>query len=125
MKFHPFSQNMKIKSYRKLLIIYGILILSVSSIPGNSIPRFVLLSWDKLFHIIEYSILGFLSVRSFDSKSIKNMINISIICLCFAVFDEIWQSFVPGRFSSALDVIADGIGIIIGIIFASRFYSEK
>ena len=53
------------------------------------------------------------------------MINISIICLCFAVFDEIWQSFVPGRFSSALNVIADGIGIIIGIIFASRFYSEK
>ena len=116
---------MKIKSYRKLLIIYGVLILSVSSIPGISIPRFVLLSWDKLFHIIEYSILGFLSVRSFNSKSIKNMINISIICLCFAVFDEIWQSFVPGRFSSALDVIADGIGIIIGIIFASRFYSDK
>ena len=116
---------MKIKSYRKLLIIYSVLILFVSSIPGNSIPRFVLLSWDKLFHIIEYSILGFLSVRSFNSKSIKNMINISIICLCFAVFDEIWQSFVPGRFSSALDVIADGIGIIIGIIFASRFYSEK
>ena len=116
---------MKIKSYRKLLLIYGVLILSVSSIPGNSIPRFVLLSWDKLFHIIEYSILGFLSVRSFNSKSIKNMINISIICLCIAVFDEIWQSFVPGRFSSALDVIADGIGIIIGIIFASRFNSEK
>jgi len=116
---------MKIKSYRKLLIIYGVLILSVSSIPGNSIPRFILLSWDKLFHIIEYSILGFLSVRSFDSKSIKNMINISIICLCFAILDETWQSFIPGRFSSGLDVIADGIGIVIGSIFALRYNSNK
>jgi len=116
---------MKISSYRNLLIFYAILILSVSSIPGNSIPRFVLLSWDKLLHIIEYSILGFLSVRSFDSKSIKNMINISIICLCFAILDETWQSFIPGRFSSGLDVIADGIGIVIGSIFALRYNSNK
>ncbi|SVA68755.1 uncharacterized protein METZ01_LOCUS121609, partial [marine metagenome] len=39
--------------------------------------------------------------------------------------DEIWQSFIPGRFSSGLDVIADGIGIIIGSIFALRYNSNK
>jgi VanZ family protein len=36
-----------------------------------------------------------------------------------------WQSFIPGRFSSALDIIADGIGILIGSIFALRYGSSK
>ena len=116
---------MKIRYYRKLLITYGILILSISSIPGDSIPRFVLLSWDKLIHIIEYSFLGFLSVSSIDNKSKNKIIIACLFCLFFAILDEIWQSFIPGRFSDVLDVIADGIGIIIGSIFASRFNSDK
>lgn len=125
MKYHPCFHIMKTRSYRNLLIVYGIIILSVSSIPGHSIPRFVLLSWDKLLHIIEYSFLGFLSVSSFNDKSKNQIIIISIVCLCFAILDEIWQSFIPGRFSSGLDVIADGIGIIIGSIFALRYNSNK
>ena len=116
---------MKIRFFRILLILYAVLILLVSSIPGNSIPRFVLFSWDKLLHLIEYSILGFLSVNSFDKKSKKQIIIISFFCLCFAMLDEVWQSFIPGRFSSALDVIADGIGIVIGSIFAVRLNSDK
>ena len=125
MKYHPCFLNMKIRYYRKLLITYGILILSISSIPGDSIPRFVLLSWDKFIHIIEYSFLGFLSVSSIDNKSKNQIIIACLFCLFFAILDEIWQSFIPGRFSSVLDVIADGIGIIIGSIFASRFNSDK
>ena len=125
MKYLYCFQNMKIRYYRKLLITYGILILSISSIPGDSIPRFVLLSWDKLIHIIEYSFLGFLSVSSIDNKSKNQIIIACLFCLFFAILDEIWQSFIPGRFSSVLDVIADGIGIIIGSIFASRFNSDK
>ena len=125
MKYLYYFQNMKIRYYRKLLITYGILILSISSIPGDSIPRFVLLSWDKLIHIIEYSILGFLSINSLSNESKNQIIIACLLCLCFAIMDEIWQSFIPGRFSSGLDVIADGIGIIIGSIFALRYNSNK
>lgn len=125
MKSLQLFQNMKVKDYRKLLIIYGILILSVSSIPGNSIPRFVFLSWDKLIHVIEYFILGFLSVSGINYKTNNQIIIICIACICFAIVDEIWQSFIPGRFSSGLDVIADGIGIIIGSIFALRLKLKK
>ena len=125
MKYHPYFQSMKIRSYRNLLILYALLIFLVSSVPGNSIPRFVLLSWDKLLHLIEYFFLGFLSVKSFNNKSKKKTIIISIFCLCFAILDETWQSFIPGRFSSGLDVIADGIGIVIGSIFALRYGSSK
>ena len=116
---------MTIKHFRGMLIGYILLIISVSSIPGNSIPRFILLSWDKLLHMVEYSILGYLAVNSFRAISKNQVIVIIISCLGFACFDELWQSLIPGRFSSGLDIIADGIGIIIGIIFGLRLIINK
>jgi len=108
-----------------MLIGYILLIISVSSIPGNSIPRFILLSWDKLLHLVEYSILGYLAVNSFRAISKNQVIVIIISCLGFACFDELWQSLIPGRFSSGLDIIADGIGIIMGSIFGLRLIINK
>ena len=116
---------MTINHFRGLLIGYIILIISVSSIPGNSIPRFILFSWDKLLHLVEYSILGYLAVNSFREISIGQLFVIIISCLGFACIDELWQSLIPGRFSSGLDIIADGIGIIIGSIFGSRLIINK
>jgi len=37
------------------------------------------------------------------------------LTLFYAATDEFHQSFVPGRHSSALDVIIDGIGALIGL----------
>jgi len=117
--------NMTIKHFRGLLIAYIILIISVSSIPGNSIPRFIFLSWDKLLHLVEYSILGYLAVNSLRAITKDQIIVIIISCLGFACFDELWQSLIPGRFSSGLDIIADGIGITMGSIFGSRLIINK
>ena len=41
-----------------------------------------------------------------------------LLCLVFALADEWHQKFVPGRVQSLADVVADGIGIIIGIAVA-------
>ena len=116
---------MTIKHFRILLIGHILLIISVSSIPGHSMPRFVLLSWDKLLHVVEYSILGYLAVNSFRAISKDQVIVIIISCLGFACFDELWQSLIPGRFSSGLDIIADGIGITVGSIFGSLLIINK
>ena len=116
---------MTIKHFRGLLIAYIILIISVSSIPGNSIPRFIFLSWDKLLHLVEYSILGYLAVNSLRAITKDQIIVIIISCLGFACFDELWQSLIPGRFSSGLDIIADGIGITVGTIFGSLLIINK
>ena len=116
---------MTIKHFRGLLIAYIILIISVSSIPGNSIPRFIFLSWDKLLHVVEYSILGYLAVNNLRAITKNQIIVIIISCLGFACFDELWQSLIPGRFSSGLDIIADGIGITMGSIFGSRLIINK
>ena len=117
--------NLTNKHFRGLLIGYVLLIISVSSIPGHSMPRFVLLSWDKLLHVVEYSILGYLAVNSFRAISKDQVIVVIISCLGFDCFDELWQSLIPGRFSSGLDIIADGIGITVGTIFGSRLIIDK
>ena len=116
---------MTIKHYRGLLFGYIIIIISVSSIPGHSMPRFILFSWDKLFHVVEYSILGYLAVNSFRAISKDQVMVVIISCLGFACFDELWQSLIPGRFSSGLDIIADGIGITVGAIFGSLLIINK
>ena len=41
---------------------------------------------------------------------------VSMFGILFGCIDEIWQSFIPGRNPSYYDVIADGIGVILGVI---------
>ena len=97
------------------LYFYMILILFGSSIPGRAIPLSVtLFTWDKFLHVCEYFILGILASRAYSFK--YNKIILSVLGIIFGCFDEIWQSFIPGRSSSYYDVIADGIGVICGII---------
>tara|TARA_B100000809_G_C14740896_1_gene388553 strand:- start:105 stop:470 length:366 start_codon:yes stop_codon:yes gene_type:complete len=100
--------------------LYLLIILAASSIPGNSLPKLVILSPDKLLHIVEYGILGFLTYKSFYSVSLPIIVG----SLLFAGLDEIWQSFIPGRMSSIYDVIADIIGftIVLGTMY---YFSRK
>ena len=88
-------------------------------------PRFILFVWDKLLHVVEYSILGYLAVNSFRAISKDQVMVVIISCLGFACFDELWQSLIPGRFSSGLDIIADGIGITVGAIFGLLLIINK
>ena len=48
------------KNRKILLYVYIVLILLLSSIPGESVPSVVGLTWDKSLHFIEYGILGVL-----------------------------------------------------------------
>jgi VanZ family protein len=73
---------------------------------------------DKLFHAIEYAILGFLLRRAlvFQANQLirehAGWLTI-LIGATYAVSDEIHQFFVPGRSSDIGDVAADIVGILI------------
>ncbi|MCK5330534.1 MAG: VanZ family protein [Candidatus Marinimicrobia bacterium] len=105
---------MQIKKYRYAMTAYVLLILLGSSIPADHIPESELFSLDKLLHIVEYSILGFLAFMSFPNRSLRKILIILIICMFFSAFDETWQSFIPGRQPDLLDFLADNLGIWIG-----------
>ena len=107
---------MSIANYRILFGGCSISILAVSSIPGESFPDIELYTLDKVFHFIEYSILGFFSVKCVRKPTWSWIPLILIYGILFAGLDEYWQSFIPGRLSSQFDMLADISGIVFGSV---------
>ena len=73
----------------------------------------------KLAHFSEYLILGILIYNyclRFDLSA--------LICLFYAISDEIHQIFTPGRSCQIMDVIIDLLGAICGIIILF-FYNKR
>ena len=112
---------MSTKTYNYLVILFLLIIILGSSIPGKSIPSSYIFSKDKLLHIIEYFLLGFLLLNSLFSKTQFPIILCLSLGLFFAIIDEIYQSTVNGRFPSSFDVIADFIGLTLSILYNKIF----
>ena len=69
----------------------------------------------KLAHFTEYLILGVLVTNMLRYYNKKTYISI-IICILYAMSDEVHQLFVPGRSCQILDIIIDTLGSSTGII---------
>ncbi len=103
---------------------YFIVISIVSHIPGNTFQEVPFNIWDKAAHFIEYLPLGLLlatAIRrqpiSFKRKSV--LIWGALLVFGFGVLDEFHQMFVPGRFASWLDVVADTVGGFTGVLLGT------
>ncbi len=98
--------------YAGLIFIYS----SLSSPPPLAPP---ILYGDKLLHLVEYALLGYLIARAAkNSSSLKLRAHFRIGAVCIAILyglsDEFHQYFVPGREVEVLDVLADGVGAFLG-----------
>lgn len=87
---------------------------------------------DKLFHAIEYAILGFLLRRALvfqANQLIREYASWLTILIgsTYAISDEIHQFFVPGRTVDIGDVAADIIGIIIIVLiyFIGKKFKQR
>ena len=69
--------------------------------------------WDKSNHFTAFFVLYIL--LSFSYMSMKIYMKI-LWLMVFALQIEIVQYFIEGRFFSLLDVVADFIGVIIGVL---------
>ena len=99
------------KSFRAYLLIC---IVAIEFLATTTIHIEVVESmWDKANHFIAFFVLYIL--LSFAFKNLGTLIK-SIILVAFGLQIEIVQSFIDGRFFSLLDVVADSIGILIGIV---------
>ena len=111
----------KILKYWVPVILYAVLIFIISSIPQppQGLPSIPYL--DKVLHLIEYSIFGFLLYRAFinsDNKFlVKYCIFFSILtAVCYGLSDEYHQLFVPTREFDLYDLLFDGIGASISVM---------
>jgi VanZ family protein len=103
-----------------------------SSISSLKIPDFGFDLEDKILHFLIFGILGILTARGLKKSNFRivkeNYILITLItCIIYGASDEIHQYFVPGRYSSWWDWIADILGIITLVWIYKRFIdsSEK
>ena len=102
-------------------VIFLILITIGSSIPGSNIPELYIFSSDKILHILEYSILGYLLVNILNDKTNYPGLVTIFLGFLFGIMDEIYQSTVLGRLPSSFDVIADVIGLTLSVILFKKF----
>jgi VanZ family protein len=79
----------------------------------------------KLAHFSVYFILGILVFNAMSRSGKKKISWMILMCVLYAISDEIHQSFVPGRGPSIIDVFIDSTGAITGIILGKVYLLKK
>lgn len=105
-----------------LAILWTALIFFACFIPGNEVPKVKIFQLDKLVHIVLFAGCSCLwTLGLFRSeKKIAGGIWIFLLCLALGVLVELIQSsrWVDGRSGDFWDVIADGVGALLGLWIA-------
>jgi len=94
--------------------------------PGDNLALPEVIGIDKIAHLIVYGILAYSMLWAFspliEKKSAFKLV-LATVCFCtlYGISDEYHQSFIPGRFPSLIDVMADGLGaLIISLYWLNR-----
>jgi VanZ family protein len=116
------------------VLLWEVVILVLSGLPGHSIPRFKFLSHlgvDKIVHGCMYFILSFLLVNFFRTlkqgpfREHPAILAITIASL-YGIGMEICQALIfTGRSAELADAAANILGAIIGAWAYYRFYPEE
>jgi VanZ family protein len=99
----------------------------------SSRPIGVPLMWfphrDKLVHLIEYAILGALAARAIHGSMLITLRAALIWAFALSVgwgaLDELHQAFVPRRSADLLDLSADIVGALLGVLCYRRFSRKR
>lgn len=100
-----------------LVWAYCALIFFLSSLPDLTPPE--QLPNDKVAHFLEYSGLGWLWARAVRTSRpgwpvLTVLLSALAFTSCYGVSDEWHQYYVPGRFASSSDALADTCGGVLG-----------
>lgn len=103
-------------------ILWSVIILILTLIPGNAVPEVGIFQFDKLVHFFIFGMLMLLSsyglkkVLDLKSKPVNYLMLTTLYSVSFGIMIEILQRFVPGRNFSYADIIANTIGVAIGYL---------
>ena len=104
--FSQYSKNIRIIFWLALVVSY------VSAIvPQDVAPTLGDLS-DKTVHFIAFSVLSLLLFLAYRLALWKGMFAL----VFYGAFIEFSQYFTPNRCAEGLDIVADSIGIVLGLV---------
>lgn len=84
---------------------------------------------DLVAHMMAYAALGGVVLYAWSDRfkrahPIKVILYTVLFCLAYGIVDEFHQSFIPGRYVSVMDILADTVGAIL-VSTGWWFYSKK
>ena len=101
------------------LVLYVALIFVASSIPSLTPPGPRFLLRDKAAHFLEYAVLGGLLFKGIGfGVSRSRLLTFGFLMAVGAslgALDELYQSYIPGRFMDVYDWYADALGVTMGV----------
>ena len=101
-------------------LLWSIIVLVLTLIPGDSLPEVDIFQVDKLVHFLIFGILMILSSYGLTKIKMKREMSINphlmsgVYSIGFGIMIEFIQRFVPGRSFSIADMIANAIGVALG-----------
>ena len=108
----------KFRQYKLPALVWGIIILALTSYPRLEIPDIGFDATDKVAHLGVYLVFGFLLLRAFAEENPLALrtanVRTLLFGISFAVFDELHQLFIPGRSCDVWDALADIFGVLLG-----------
>ena len=107
-------------SNKIFFFIYILLIFSLSLLPGETVGLIQFFGLDKIIHLIEYSILGFLYKHCVIKNTLIWRIEFSWI-LIVPTLDEFFIQNISNRTIDPWDFIFNIIGLLLGILFRAYF----
>lgn len=114
--------------YIHLTIIYILIISLLSHTPNDNLPQSDIgfSNMDKIFHFVEFFILGLLIKFSLYEREISSQKVIVFTTIIFgfslACIDELHQSFIRGRVCSVEDLLFDFLGISLSFFNYKNFF---
>lgn len=103
-----------------LLALYWVAMIVGTHVPADYIPP--TFNWvDKAYHFAAYAGLAVLIVNAFGFRNVMRhgpsaMGGLLLLLCLHGAIDEVTQSFIPGRFPSVADWIADSLGGSLGLV---------
>lgn len=102
-----------------ILVMGGIFLLSHQQGDNLDLPHFPQV--DKVAHVVLYCLLGLAAYFAWyprlrvESPFLVGF-GVVLFCLVYGFTDEIHQFFIPGRFASGWDLVADVVGGLLAML---------
>ncbi len=117
-------------SYHLPVIVYAAGIIVLSSIRDLRPPAIHAPGIDKIAHFFEYAIFAALTFRSFyhlgKHPNLRRTLLLSALFVSFfALLDELYQYFIPGRHSDWRDFLTDLAGAFLVLALFGIFRKRK
>lgn len=108
-----------------LAAAWTLFILAACSIPGRDLPSVPLPDFDKLAHVVVFTVFAVLWMRA-GSASARTRLAVVAGGFAYAVFTEIYQGWLPfERTPDPFDALANMIGVVLGVALYSWLYARR